>query len=98
MVIDKFKVLLLFIISCQRPTIRCSWQVPYKEAEFLPIYDENSDRHSMNRSSAGLTEVVIDAKGRTSCYSSPKKERPRKGSFENIRQSPLGMRFNDKVS
>ena len=61
-----------------------------RAAEFLPIYDDNIDRQSIMRSSAALSEVVVDVNGKSSRYSSPKKPNKRKGSFDNIRQSPLG--------
>ena len=67
--------------------------MPENEAEFLPIYDDNMDRHSLLRSNAALSEVVIDVNGKSSRYASPKKCNKRKGSFENIRQSPLGKQF-----
>ena len=49
------------------------------------------------RSSAALSEVVVDVNGKSSRYSSPKKPNKRKGSFDNIRQSPLGKILIDKI-
>ena len=57
----------------------------------MPIYDDAiGDRHSLMRSSANLTEVVIDKDSKKATISTPNKCNIRKGSFDKIRQSPLG--------
>ena len=42
------------------------------------------------RSSAGLTEIVIDGEDKKAKFVSPAKHNIRKGSMDRIRQSPLG--------
>jgi hypothetical protein len=42
------------------------------------------------RSSANLTEVVIDRNNKKATISTPNKRNIRKGSFDEIRKSPLG--------
>ena len=42
------------------------------------------------RSSAGLTEIVIDGEDKKAKFVSPTKHNIRKGSMDRIRQSPLG--------
>ena len=42
------------------------------------------------RSAANLTEVVIDSDNKKATISTPNKCNIRKGSFDKIRQSPLG--------
>ena len=44
------------------------------------------------RSSAGLTEIVIDGEDKKAKFVSPAKHNIRKGSMDRIRQSPLGTK------
>ena len=44
------------------------------------------------RSSAGLTEIVIDGEDKKAKFVSPTKHNIRKGSMDRIRQSPLGTK------
>ena len=51
------------------------------------MYDDIiGDRHSLMRSSVGLTEVVVDVENRK-----PPKYNKRRGSFDKLDQSPLGI-------
>ena len=45
------------------------------------------------RSSAGLTEIVIDGEDKKAKFVSPAKHNIRKGSMDRIRQSPLGTKI-----
>ena len=44
------------------------------------------------RSSAGLTEIVIDGEDKKAKFVSPAKHKIRKGSMDRIRQSPIGTK------
>ena len=44
------------------------------------------------RSSAGLTEIVIDGDDKKAKFVSPAKHKIRKGSMDRIRQSPIGTK------
>ena len=45
------------------------------------------------RSSAGLTEIVIDGEDKKAKFVSPAKHKIRKGSMDRIRQSPIGTKI-----